>query len=74
MPTRADGDVISAATLTGWVPDSQPPPPQTASACSSYLPNDSSLNRFLYTVRFFAQQGVYVLVDNHLAVEDPLPG
>lgn len=57
-------------------PTQPSPPPQTPGLCSSELPNDSTINRFLYIVRFFAQQGIYVVVDNHLnldptAIEDP---
>ena len=41
-----------------------------------YLPNDSVLNRFLFVVRFFANNGFYVCIDNHLnmdstAVDNP---
>lgn len=34
--------------------------------CNDYLPNDSTLNRFLWVVDFFAKNGFYVLIDNHL--------
>lgn len=33
---------------------------------NDYLPNDSTFNRFLWVVNFFAKNGFYVLVDNHL--------
>lgn len=38
-----------------------PSPPGT---CNYYLPDDSVLSRFIYTVRFFAQNGFYVLLDD----------
>ncbi|MDP1880662.1 MAG: cellulase family glycosylhydrolase [Parachlamydiaceae bacterium] len=45
-------------------------PPMTAPAqgttCNGYLPNDTTFNRFVWVVDFFAQNGFYVLIDNHL--------
>lgn len=43
---------------------------------NDYFPNDSTLNRFLWVINFFAKNGFYVLIDNHLredqtAIEDP---
>lgn len=43
---------------------------------NDYLPNDSTLNRFLWVINFFAKNGFYVLIDNHLredqtAIENP---
>ena len=41
------------------------PAPQTPGVCNSYLPNTSVLDRFLWVVRFYASNGIYVIVDNH---------
>ena len=42
------------------------PPPRVVGKCDDYFPNDTTLNRFLWTVNFFAKNGFYVLIDNHL--------
>jgi hypothetical protein len=34
--------------------------------CNHYVPSDSTMNRFLFVLRFFVQNGFYVLIDNHL--------
>jgi Cellulase (glycosyl hydrolase family 5) len=41
------------------------PPSRVAGACNSYLPNDTTLNRFLWVINFFAKNGFYVLIDDH---------
>ena len=41
------------------------PAPQTPGVCNSYLPNTSVLDRFLWVVRFYASNGMYVIIDNH---------
>ncbi|HSX37466.1 MAG TPA: cellulase family glycosylhydrolase, partial [Chlamydiales bacterium] len=43
-----------------------PPTIVNAGVSNSYLPNDTTLNRFLFVVNFFAKNGFYVLIDNHL--------
>lgn len=53
------------------VPSNQTIPPMVAPVagshqCNDYFPNDTTLNRFLWTVNFFAKNGFYVLIDNHL--------
>ncbi|WP_068470682.1 cellulase family glycosylhydrolase [Candidatus Protochlamydia phocaeensis] len=48
------------------IPPQVAPPQRQAGMCNSYLPNDTTLNRFLWVVNFFAQNGFYVLIDNHL--------
>lgn len=32
---------------------------------NQYLPNTTTMNRFLYVIDFFARNGFYVLIDNH---------
>ena len=46
------------------------PPSRTAGMCNDYLPQDSTRHRFIWTVQFFAHNGFYVLIDNHMR-EDP---
>jgi hypothetical protein len=41
------------------------PPTRTAGICDNYFPNDTTLNRFLWVVNFFAKNGFFVLIDNH---------
>jgi hypothetical protein len=48
------------------IPPQIAPPTRTAGLCDNYFPNDTTLNRFLWVVKFFAQNGFYVLIDNHL--------
>lgn len=39
--------------------------------CNWYLPNDSTLNRFLWVLNYFASRGFYVVLQNHIN-EDPI--
>ena len=41
-------------------------PTQTPNVCNAYLPNDTAMNRFIFVVNTFAQNGFYVLLDDHL--------
>lgn len=43
-----------------------PSPPTGGSSyvCNSYVPSDSTFNRFIYTIQFFARNGIYVILDN----------
>lgn len=56
----------SVAVGSKVIPPMIAPPPRVAGKCDDYLPNDTTLNRFLWTVNFFAKNGFYVLIDNHL--------
>ena len=80
--TDTQSTILKATTDPSAPPSTNTPPtlaepgPLTQGVCSGNLPNDSILDRFLYVVRFFAQNGFYVLIDNHLnmdptAVQDP---
>ncbi len=80
--TDTQGTILKATTDPSAPPSTNTPPtlpepgPLTQGVCSANLPSDSVLNRFLYVIRFFAQNGFYVLVDNHLnmdptAIQDP---
>lgn len=57
-------------------PNPTSPPTQVPGTCNAYLPQDSTINRFLAIVRYFAQNQFYIVVDNHLnldptAIQDP---
>ena len=80
--TDTQGTILKATTDPSAPPSTNTPPtlsepgPLTQGVCSANLPSDSVLNRFLYVIRFFAQNDFYVLVDNHLnmdptAIQDP---
>jgi aryl-phospho-beta-D-glucosidase BglC (GH1 family) len=58
------------------IPPLASPPDRSSGQCNGYLPNDSTFNRFVWVVDFFARNGFYVLIDNHLredqtALENP---
>ncbi len=55
------------ATATGKIPSQNAPALfPNPNIANSYLPNDTTFNRFLWVVNFFAKNGFYVLIDNHL--------
>ena len=45
-----------------------PSPPQRShpNTCNDYLPSSSTYDRFCWVVHFFAHNGFFVLIDNHL--------
>lgn len=67
----------SGSTPPGPAPSlPSPPASRTPGQCNEYLPNDSTFNRFVWVAKFYANNGFYVLVDNHLredqtALNDP---
>lgn len=42
------------------------PPHRVAGQCNGYLPNTTTWDRFKWVVSFYARNGFYVLIDNHL--------
>jgi aryl-phospho-beta-D-glucosidase BglC (GH1 family) len=48
------------------IPAMRAPPFRERGMINEYLPNDSTFHRFLWVVNFFAKNGFYVLIDNHL--------
>lgn len=48
------------------IPPMMAPPENPTGMVNDYLPNASTFNRFLWVVNFFAKNGFYVLIDNHL--------
>ena len=47
-----------------------PSPPPPGALCNAYLPSDSTLQRFLWVVSFYAANGFYVVLDNHWRDDD----
>jgi hypothetical protein len=39
-----------------------PPSGGTAGICNSYVPSDTTFNRFMYIVQFLAHNGFYLLL------------
>lgn len=63
-------------TSPGPAPSLKNPPPRTLGQCNEYLPNSSTWDRFIWVIKFYASNGFYVLIDNHLredqtAINDP---
>ena len=72
MPTAAQ--VAASITPPGGTPPTlaalpNPPTRPNPAVCNSDLPTDTVRNRFLYVVHFFARNGFYVLIDNHLRTD-----
>lgn len=52
--------VASAGPISVSLPF--PPSGGTAGICNSYLPSDTTFNRFMYVVQFLARNGFYLLL------------
>ena len=50
----------------GAPPELPDPPTYSRNVCNGYLPNTSTRDRFIWVAKFFAKNGFYVMVDNHL--------
>lgn len=37
--------------------------------CNAYLPEDTTLDRFMWVVNYFAQQGFYIILDNQFNLD-----
>ena len=37
--------------------------------CNAYLPEDTTLERFLWVVNYFAEQGFYIILDNQFNLD-----
>jgi hypothetical protein len=69
LPTPQE--IAAATTPPGQTPPSTVPqlpvqPPRTPGLCNDYLPNTTTFDRFIWVAKFYAANGFYVLVDNHL--------
>jgi aryl-phospho-beta-D-glucosidase BglC (GH1 family) len=66
-PTDVAKSVLAKGqSLPATVPAQAFKPNRPTGACNEYLPNDSVWNRFKWVVTFYAHNGFYVLIDNHL--------
>jgi aryl-phospho-beta-D-glucosidase BglC (GH1 family) len=54
------------STSPGPAPELDAPPTYSGNKCNEYLPNGSTRDRFIWVATFFAKNGFYVMVDNHL--------
>lgn len=59
-PPDRIGLITHGIPLLRFTPDRKP------GLINDYLPNESTLQRFLWVVNFFAKNGFYILIDNHL--------
>jgi aryl-phospho-beta-D-glucosidase BglC (GH1 family) len=69
MPTDADvarSVLAPGKVLPGKIAPLPFPTHRVAGQCNGYLPNDTVYNRFRWVVSFYARNGFYVLIDNHL--------
>ena len=37
--------------------------------CNAYLPEDTTLDRFMWVINYFAQQGFYIILDNQFNLD-----
>jgi aryl-phospho-beta-D-glucosidase BglC (GH1 family) len=51
---------------TGPAPPLPAPPARAPGLCNDYLPNSTTFDRFVWVVQFYARNGFYVLIDDHL--------
>lgn len=67
LPTAEE--IGASVTPPGQDPISAPelpsPPVRTPGKCNDYLPSSSVRDRFLWVVKFFVDNGFYVMIDNH---------
>ena len=67
--------MITASTVApGSNPSVSPPsqfytPPTVPGVCNSYLPSDTTLNRLLWVVNFYASNGFYIILDNQFNLD-----
>ena len=46
-----------------------PFPCSVPGVCNAYLPEDTTLDRFLWVVNYFTQQGFYIILDNQFNLD-----
>jgi hypothetical protein len=65
--------VVAQTVPPGAQPDGTPPSPPPSSSnpgyCNSDLPSNSVLERFMWTVNYFVQNGFYVILDNQFNLD-----
>ena len=75
-PCKTDStEVVAKATTDPSVAAQSNPPaarsaaPIVSGVCNSFLPSNTIIDRYLYVVRYYAQNGFYVIIDNHLNID-----
>ncbi|BDA48966.1 probable major extracellular endoglucanase at N-terminal half [Coccomyxa sp. Obi] len=72
---QVSSDVVVADTTppgttpSRSLPQWTTPPASVPGACNAYLPEDSTLNRFMWTVDYFTSQGFYIILDNQFNLD-----
>lgn len=61
--------VAPGNTPRNGAPGPRKPAPQISGVCNSYLPSSSVVERLLYVVNYFTQNGFYVILDNQLNID-----
>ena len=61
--------VQPGVSATGTAPSQTAPPSSVPGVCNSYLPEDTTLNRFLFVVNFYAANGFYIILDNQFNLD-----
>lgn len=68
LPTA--NELVASVTPPGGMPQAYQPLPypvqRNGTKCNDYLPSTSVFDRFVYVCNFFANNGFFVLIDNHL--------
>mmetsp|Transcript_3804 Transcript_3804/g.10936 ORF Transcript_3804/g.10936 Transcript_3804/m.10936 type:complete len:758 (-) Transcript_3804:1267-3540(-) len=64
LSTGSMGDV----SLT-WVPNGALSTDGSGGSCNGYLPNDTTLSRFLWVIGFLARNNFVIMIDNHLNLD-----
>eukprot|EP00884_Botryococcus_braunii_P014337 jgi/Botrbrau1/22904/Bobra.0065s0056.1 len=65
-----NGDIRAGASFPAG-PNPPDPTPEASGRCNAYLPNDSTLNRFLWVIQYFVGAGYYVILDWHPTAAQP---
>lgn len=59
--------IVSVANIAAAISvDLKYTPKGTKGVCNSYVPGDSTFNRFIFVVQFLARNGMYVMLDNQI--------
>lgn len=67
----APNDSSAAASGRAAPPAPPLPPGSKPGVCNAYLPMTTTLDRYLWVVRYFVEQGFWVLIDYHTHLNEP---
>lgn len=56
-------------TASGTAPSPAYSATTVPGTCNSYLPSDTTLNRFMFVVNYYAQSGFYIILDNQFNLD-----